>query len=189
MAHRSVSSRLAQLLWASLAFTVALPVHAAERLAGPPLQARAAWLAQAKGEIPAQVQGWVDEAVAAYKKGNPAEALRLQQQALEWVKARLAPAHPFRAKVLNNLSVFLSAVGRQQEALAPTEEAVKVYQELAKTNQADLSDLAGPLSNQGDSHNDLRKTLTTYVRQIAITEAILASPDHLPLGLCCQDSP
>jgi hypothetical protein len=145
MAHRSVRSRHAHLLWASLAFTVALPVHSAERLAGPPPQAEASWLAQAEGEIPAQVQGWVDEAVAAYKKGNPAEALRLQQQALEWVKARLAPAHPFRAKVLNNLSVFLSAVGRRQEALAPTEEAVKIRRELAKTKPSYMGELVTTL--------------------------------------------
>ncbi|MEB3272138.1 MAG: tetratricopeptide repeat protein, partial [Synechococcus sp.] len=93
-------------------------------------------------EIPAEVQGWVDAALEAYQKGKPAEALRLQLQVMEWVKAHLGPVHPYRARILNNLGIFLSAVGRRQEALAPTEEAVRIYRELAKTNPAYLGDLA-----------------------------------------------
>ena len=40
-------------------------------------------------------------------------------------------------------------MGRRQEALAPTEEAVKTYRELAKTNPAYLGDLAVALNNLG----------------------------------------
>ena len=53
------------------------------------------------------------------------------------------------AGALNNLGVSYSELGRRQEALAPTEEAVKVYQELAKTNPAYLGDLALSLNNLG----------------------------------------
>jgi hypothetical protein len=97
----------------------------------------AALVAQVGGrgeqEIPAEVRGWVEGAQAAYSKGDVAEALRLQLKALEWVNARVGAVDPFRAQVLNNLSLLLSAVGRGQEALAPTEEAVKIYREPTKT--------------------------------------------------------
>jgi hypothetical protein len=43
----------------------------------------------------------------------------------------------------------LSNLGRRQEALAPTEEALKIYRELAKTNPAFLPDLAMALNNLG----------------------------------------
>jgi tetratricopeptide (TPR) repeat protein len=43
----------------------------------------------------------------------------------------------------------LSEVGRRQEALAPTEEAVKIRRELAKSNGAYLGDLALALNNLG----------------------------------------
>jgi tetratricopeptide (TPR) repeat protein len=108
-----------------------------------------ALLASASDEIPAQVRGWVEQAEAAFKAGDPAEALRLQQKALEWVQAHRGTVDPFRAQVLNNLSVILSALGRRQEALAPTEEAVKIRRELAKSNGAYLGDLAMALNNLG----------------------------------------
>ncbi|MFM9110606.1 MAG: tetratricopeptide repeat protein, partial [Prochlorococcaceae cyanobacterium] len=53
------------------------------------------------------------------------------------------------------LSVFLSAVGRLQEALAPTEEAVTVYRQLVKTNPAYLGDLAMALNNLGVRYSEL----------------------------------
>jgi hypothetical protein len=47
-------------------------------------------LAQAPGPadaaIPAEVRGWMDGAVAASKRGGPAEALRLQKQLVAWVQ-------------------------------------------------------------------------------------------------------
>jgi tetratricopeptide (TPR) repeat protein len=97
----------------------------------------------------------VEQAEAAFKAGDPAEALRLQQKALEWVQAHRGPVDPFRALVLNNLSVILSALGRCQEALAPTEEAVKIWRELAKSNGAYLGDLALALNNLGVRYSEL----------------------------------
>lgn len=143
---------LAALLSGTLAIVGAPPLAAlAETQGAPP--AGEPVLAQAPPpaaqEIPAEVKGWVEEAVAAYQKGDRAKALQLQLQALAWVKAHLGPTHPFRADVVNNLSVLLSAVGRRQEALAPSEEALKIYRELAKTNPAYLPDVAMGLNNLG----------------------------------------
>ena len=116
----------------------------------------AALVAQVGGrgeqEIPAEVREWVERAWAAYSRGDAAEALRLQLEAMKWVDARLGPVHLLRAVVLNNLSLFLSAIGRRQEALAPIEEAVKIYRELAKTNPAYLGNLAGSLTNLGSHY-------------------------------------
>ena len=43
---------------------------------------------------------------------------------------------------LNNLGIRYSEVGRRQDALAPTEEAVRLYRDLAAANPAFLPDLA-----------------------------------------------
>ena len=59
------------------------------------------------------------------------------------------------ATALNNLGISYSELGRRQEALAPTEEAVKIYRELAKTNPAFLNDLATSLNNLGISYSEL----------------------------------
>ncbi|MFM7641518.1 MAG: tetratricopeptide repeat protein [Cyanobium sp.] len=127
---------LAALLSGTLAIVGALPVAALAATqgappAGEPVLAQAA--PPAAREIPAEVKGWVEEAKAAYQKGEPAKALQLQLQALAWVKAHLGPAHPFRAEVLSNLGLFLSEVGRRQEALAPSEEALKIYPSVIST--------------------------------------------------------
>ena len=45
--------------------------------------------------------------------------------------------------------------GRRQEALAPTEEAVKIFREQAKTNPAFQNDLASSLTNLGVHYSDL----------------------------------
>jgi CHAT domain-containing protein/tetratricopeptide (TPR) repeat protein len=99
--------------------------------------------------VPAEVQGWFYGALAAYERANPTEALRLQQQVVAWVRANRGPVDADLASALNNLGLFLGAVGRRSEALAPTEEAVKIYRDLAKSNPAFLGDLAGALNNLG----------------------------------------
>jgi len=68
--------------------------------------------------IPQVVQGWFDEAKAAYGRGAYAEALQLQEKVLGWVKANLASRHPFQAKALNNLADLNTQRG-QLEAAVP----------------------------------------------------------------------
>ena len=46
-------------------------------------------------------------------------------------------------------------MGRRQDALAPTEEAVQTYRELAGTNPAFLPDLASALNNLGDRYSEV----------------------------------
>jgi tetratricopeptide (TPR) repeat protein len=105
--------------------------------------------------LPAEVQGWADAAVAAYRRGDPAEALRLQQQVVAWLRANRGPVDAQLASALSNLGVFLGALGRRGEALAPTEEAVRVYRELAKSNPAFLGDLALALNNLGVFYSEV----------------------------------
>ena len=56
---------------------------------------------------------------------------------------------------LTNLSDRYRALGRPDDALAPTEEAVALSRELAADNPAYLPDLAGALNNLGDSYRSL----------------------------------
>ena len=62
---------------------------------------------------------------------------------------------PGLALSLNNLGNRYSELGRRQEALAPTEEAVKIRRELAKTNPAFQGDLASSLTNLGVRYRNL----------------------------------
>ena len=126
--------------------------------------------------IPAEVRSWTEDAVAAYGRGEVAEALRLQVLALAWVKTRLKPMHPFRAEVLTNLSAFLSAGGRHKEALAVTEEAVKIYRELARLNPTYLGNLASALNNQGAGYSDLdrRQEALTLMEEVVTIRRKLA---------------
>jgi tetratricopeptide (TPR) repeat protein len=105
--------------------------------------------------LPAEAQGWADGAVAAYQRGDPAEALRLQQQVVAWLRANRGPVDAGLASALSNLGVFLGAVGRRAEALAPTEEAVKLYRDLARSNPAFLGDLAMALNNLGVRYSEV----------------------------------
>jgi hypothetical protein len=51
---------------------------------------------------------------------------------------------------LSNLSVYLAAVGRIQEAVPPAQEAVAIYRQLAKTNTAYQGDLTRSAANHAD---------------------------------------
>ena len=105
--------------------------------------------------IPAEVQGWADGALASYGKGYTAHALRLQKLVVAWLQANRPTLDGFRARAVSMLGFILRSDGQRREALAPTEEAVKLYRELAKTNPAFLGELAGSLTNLGNFYSDL----------------------------------
>jgi superkiller protein 3 len=137
--------RFSWVLTAVMLGAATLPAVALEPSTGP-LVAQAPGVSTA---IPAEVQGWFDGAKAAAARGEAAEALRLQKQVVAWLEANPGASVVFRARALNNLGVWYSELGRRQEALAPTEEAVKIRRELAKSNGAYLGDLARALNNLG----------------------------------------
>jgi tetratricopeptide (TPR) repeat protein len=58
---------------------------------------------------------------------------------------------------LNNLGNRYSEVGKRQEAVAPTEQALKIYRELAQTNPVFLPNLAGALNNLGNRYSEVGK--------------------------------
>ena len=65
---------------------------------------------------------------------------------------------PDLAMSLNNLGAMLSALGRQEEALAAAQEAVNIRRRLAAQQpDAFLPDLAASLTNLGNVSSDLRE--------------------------------
>jgi tetratricopeptide (TPR) repeat protein len=108
---------------------------------------------------PAAAQPLLERALYLYETSygadHPAVATTRLEEAVEHYR-RLAQANPAAylpdlAGSLNNLGIRLDAVGRREEALAPTEEAVEHYRRLAQANPAAyLPDLATSLNNLGN---------------------------------------
>ncbi|MCX5954558.1 MAG: CHAT domain-containing tetratricopeptide repeat protein [Cyanobacteria bacterium] len=154
-----LASLLAGLLWVPLPSAAAGVSHGAGVLEtleqGAPGVRRtsvvllAQALAPADSAIPKEVQGWADGAVAAYTQGDPVAALRLQRQVLAWLQANRRALDVFRARAFINLGTFLSAVGQQQEAMAPTEEAVRILRQLEGSQPEARRFLAIALNNLG----------------------------------------
>jgi tetratricopeptide (TPR) repeat protein len=62
---------------------------------------------------------------------------------------------PNLAAALNNLGIRYSELGRREEALQPTEEAVRIRRELSQSNPAFLPNLAAALNNLGIRYSEL----------------------------------
>ena len=159
MAFTRPVGRLLWLLIGPLLLESALPAAALESSAKWLNRSPETMLAQAPGPadavIPTEVQGWVDGAVAAYKRGDRAEALRLQKQVVAWVQANRPALDVFRAEVLINLGQFLRGVGQKQEALAPTEEAVRILRQVEGSQPKARRFLAMALNNLGIALSEL----------------------------------
>jgi hypothetical protein len=82
-------------------------------------------------------------------RGEPAAALRLQQQVLAWTQANRPVLDVFRARAFNNLGTFLNEVGQQQQAMTPTEEAVRNLRLLESSQPESRRFLAMALNNLG----------------------------------------
>jgi CHAT domain-containing protein/tetratricopeptide (TPR) repeat protein len=159
MAFTRPAGRLHWLLTGPLLLQSALPAAALESAAKGLAHSAETLLAQAPGPadrgIPKEVQGWFDAAMAASAKGDSAEALRLQKQVVAWVQANRPALDVFRARALINLGQFLSGVGQKQEALAPTEEAVRILQQLEGSQPDARGFLTIALNNLGIRYSDL----------------------------------
>jgi tetratricopeptide (TPR) repeat protein len=159
MAFTRPAGRLLWLLIGPLLLESALPAAALEA-AGKGLDRSAeTLLALAPGTgvaaIPTEVQGWFDSAKAAAAKGDSAEALRLQKQVVAWVQANRPALDVFRARALINLGNFLSGVGQKQEALPPSEEAVRILRQLEGSQPDARRFLAIALNNLSKLLGDL----------------------------------
>jgi hypothetical protein len=120
-AHRP-GIRSTWLLSTPLALLVALPVGALERVPSPESRTTSGLLAQVKTEIPAEIMALEEKASELYRRGDPQKALGLIQQVMAWVNANMPRNDPYRARSQTWMGLLLSAVGRRQEARAPTEE-------------------------------------------------------------------
>jgi tetratricopeptide (TPR) repeat protein len=138
-----------------LALLVALTVAALGRLPAPENRPNAGLLSQLKSEIPLEILALEKKASELYGRGEPQQALAVIQEVMVWVNANLPSNAPYRASSQSWMGLLLSAVGRRQEALAPTEEALKIRRELAKTNPAFQGDLAAALGNLGNRYSEL----------------------------------
>ena len=159
MAFTRTAARMGWLLIGPLALQPALPAAALEAAAKGLNRTPETLLAQAPdatgAAIPKEVQGWFDAAKAAAAKGDSAEALRLQRQVVAWVQANRPALDVFRARALINLGRFLSGVGQKQEALAPTEEAVRILRQVEGSQPEARRFLAIALSNLGVRYSEL----------------------------------
>ena len=159
MAFTRPAGSLHWLLIGPLLLQSALPAAALESAAKGLDRSAETLLAQAPGPasaaIPKEVQGWADGAEAAYKRGDPAQALRLQKQVVAWVQANRPAIDVFRAMALSNLGNCLSAVGQKEEALVPTEEAVRILGQLEGRQPETRRFLAASLTNLGLIYSDM----------------------------------
>ena len=103
-------------------------------------------------------------------------SLRPFEEAVYRTWAGLAAEKGERAGVLVMLGRALSALGRREEALAATQEAVDIYRGLAQVNpQVFLPDLATSLNNLGNRLSDLgrrEKALTATQEAVDIYRAL-----------------
>ena len=159
MAFTRPAGRLLWLLIGPLVLQSALPAAALGAAAKGLDRSAETLLAQAPSPadagIPKEVQGWFDAAKAAAAKGDSAEALRLQKQVVAWVQANRPALDVFRARALINLGSFLSDVGQKQEALAPTEEAVRILRQVEGSQPDARRFLAIALTNLGSFYSNL----------------------------------
>jgi tetratricopeptide (TPR) repeat protein len=93
---------------------------------------------------------------------EPERTLTLRELVARVRKAKLivlpAGEEARRAGLLNNLSIALSALGRREDALKPSEEAVDIRRKLAASNpQAFLPNLATSLGSYGSILQDLER--------------------------------
>jgi tetratricopeptide (TPR) repeat protein len=106
---------------------------------------------------------------------------------------------PDLAMALNNLGIRYSNLGRREEALQPTEEAVGIYRELSQSNPAFLPDLASALNNLGIRYSELgrrEEALLPTEEAVGIRRELSQSnPAFLPdlagalnnLGICYSE--
>ena len=159
MAFTRPAGRLHWLLIGPLLLQSALPAAALEAATKGLDHSAETLLAQAPGPadrgIPKEVQGWFDAAKAASAKGDSAEALRLQKQVVAWVQANRPALDVFRARALINLGNFFSEVGQKQEAVAPTEEAIRILRQVEGSQPEARRFLAIALNNLGIFYREL----------------------------------
>jgi tetratricopeptide (TPR) repeat protein/CHAT domain-containing protein len=159
MAYTRPAGRLHWLLIGPLVLQSALPAAALEAVGKGLDRTPETLLAQAPSPadpgIPKEVQGWFDAAKAAAAKGDSAEALRVQKQVVAWVQTNRPALDVFRARALINLGNFLSEVGQKQEALAPTEEAVRILRQVEGSQPEARRFLAIALTLLGIRYSEL----------------------------------
>jgi tetratricopeptide (TPR) repeat protein/CHAT domain-containing protein len=162
------ATRMGWLLIGPLALQPALLAAAMEAAANGLDRNPETLLAQAPSPadpgIPKEVQGWFYAAKAAAAKGDSAEGLRLQKQVVAWVQANRPALDVFRARALISLGSFLSDVGQKQEALAPTEEAVRILRQVEGSQPDARRFLAIALNNLGSIYSNLGRSQEALAR-------------------------
>ena len=114
---------------------------------------------------------------------NPERTLTLRRLVARVWKAKLlvlpAGEEARRAGLLNNLSIALFALGRREDALAPSQESVAIRRKLAASNpQAFLPNLAASLNNLGNLLSALGRhedALAPSQESVAIRRKLAAS--------------
>lgn len=102
---------------------------------------------------------------------------------MAWADGSLPRLHHYRARSRAWIGLMISKVGRCQEALTPTEEALKITLKLAKSNLAFLPNLAGCLNNSSSLQLQLGQPEIAgraYEESIAILKMVGPPTDKPP---------
>ena len=139
------------------------------------------WLANAERHLEEVGSSANDEATRTFSAmlestlPNPERTLALREVVVQMRRIRadsLPENDPERVSALGNYGTALSALGRREEALKASQEAVDLYRSLADQNpQAFLPDLAMSLNNLGNRFSNLGRR----------EEALKASQDAVDL--------
>lgn len=112
-------------------------------------------LAQGATKIPTEILDLEQKAISLDLAKDDQQALRIMEQVMTWVNTKLARNDPYRARILVQTAELMSSVGRTQESLAITQEAITVYRELVKTNPDEKDTLATALRSLSERYRDL----------------------------------
>jgi eukaryotic-like serine/threonine-protein kinase len=130
-------------------------------------------------------RSWIvtNEGTIAFRRGRPAEALALAQQALELKEKVLPPDHPDVGISLNNKAEALAALGRTEEALRLNARVNEIY---LRAYGPASTELASSLSNRGEyltaldrpaeALDPLRRALAGWEGQLGPEHQFLAYP-------------
>lgn len=143
------------LLSAPFALMVIFPARAIELPLNATELSTEILLAQVAPDPPSDILALDKESQQLYEGGNYKKALALLERVNFWANGNLPRNSPFRARTQHRMGILLSAVGRRQESLSPTEEAVRIRREISKSNPSYLDDLAWSLFYLGIRYSEL----------------------------------
>jgi CHAT domain-containing protein len=108
------------------------------------------------------------QAIALFRKGQPARAIPLAQRAVEIGREVLGEKHPAYAISLNNLALMCQAMGDHKQALPLCKQALQIRKEALGEKHPDYAQSLNCLAGLYDFMGDYRAALPLYKQALAI---------------------